>query len=216
MKKLAVILLSLMMTFCMSSHAQTSKLYVDTVTIEQGMDTTVDVNLENDDTTHYVAFQCDLFLPDNINLVYDEEKYDGYGLLGTDRFAKSHVLNSNYFEDQKRYIVLITSMKNASFKGTSGPLFKMVMHCDASVKPGLYTGYIRNVIFVYITENADEFEEIPFVIKVVDKSTATGIKEMTASKPANETEKIYDLQGRRVANMIPGNLYIVNGKKVVK
>ena len=107
-------------------------------------------------------------------------------------------------------------MKNASFKGTSGPLFKMVMHCDASVKPGLYTGYIRNVIFVYITENADEFAEIPFTIKVVDKSTATGIKEMTASKPASETEKIYDLQGRRVGNMIPGNLYIVNGKKVVK
>ena len=62
-----------------------------------------------------------------------------------------------------------------------------------------------------LLENADEFEEIPFVIKVVDKSTVTGIKEMTASKPANETEKIYDLQGRRVANMIPGNLYVVNG-----
>ena len=216
MKKLAVILLSLMMTFCMSSHAQTSKLYVDTVTIEQGMDTTVDVNLVNDDTTHYVAMQCDLFLPDNISLVYDEDKYDGYGLLRTDRFAKSHQISSNYMEDIKRYRILILSQINASFKGTSGPLFKMVMHCDASVTPGLYTGYIRKVIFTYITEKEDKFEEIPFVIKVVDKFTATSIKEMTASKPASETEKIYDLQGRRVDNMIPGNLYIVNGKKVIK
>lgn len=212
MKKIILMMMGLLASTMMMKAAD-SKMYIDTVTIVLGHDTIVDINLDNP-TAKYVGMQCDLYLPAGITMQYDEDEYEGYAVIKTKRLANNHVLAANLSEG--RYIILIYSPTNAYFKGTSGALFQTVLHADESLAPGTYTGYIRNLILGYITAESDDTAEIPFVIKVVDKSTATGIKEMTASKPANETEKIYDLQGREVSNMLPGNLYIVNGKKVVK
>ena len=42
----------------------------------------------------------------------------------------------------------------------------------------------------------------------------TGIDKVGGDHPAFG-QTIYDLYGRKVSHMIPGNLYIVNGRKVI-
>ena len=47
-----------------------------------------------------------------------------------------------------------------------------------------------------------------------DASTTTGVENINAQDSSEQEEKVYDLQGRRVAKPAKG-LYIVNGKKVI-
>jgi hypothetical protein len=53
--------------------------------------------------------------------------------------------------------------------------------------------------------------------EVQDPPIATGVQEVTTSErmPMNEDNTIYDLQGRKVTQVVSPGVYIVNGKKVV-
>ena len=46
-------------------------------------------------------------------------------------------------------------------------------------------------------------------------SSSTGISSVDNGQPAMKADVIYDLQGRRVKEMQPNGVYIVNGKKVI-
>lgn len=54
-----------------------------------------------------------------------------------------------------------------------------------------------------------------YVIGNDSDNNYTGIKSIAVDAQF-PVKGIYDLQGRKVDNMVPGNLYIVNGKKIVK
>ena len=87
------------------------------------------------------------------------------------------------------------------------------------------TGYANCIVskalgafhtYFYITDDGGSLVAREFVLNFGDEEETTGIIsiENGKSKGENEAGAIYDLQGRKVENMVKG-LYIVNGKKVV-
>ncbi|MBQ3806223.1 MAG: hypothetical protein II844_10545 [Prevotella sp.] len=85
---------------------------------------------------------------------------------------------------------------------------------DRTIENGKALGAFR--AYFYITDDGGSLAAREFVLNFGDEEEATGIIsiENGKSKGENEAGAIYDLQGRKVENMVKG-LYIVNGKKVV-
>ena len=85
---------------------------------------------------------------------------------------------------------------------------------DRTIENGKALGAFR--AYFYITDDGGSAAARQFVLNFGDEEEATGIIsiENGKSKGENEAGAIYDLQGRKVENMVKG-LYIVNGKKVV-
>ncbi|MBO7378208.1 MAG: hypothetical protein J6U31_00430, partial [Bacteroidales bacterium] len=52
-------------------------------------------------------------------------------------------------------------------------------------------------------------------IYVITTGEKTGIEAIEMNEAQNAYKRIYDLQGRRVATMQPGRIYLQNGKKVM-
>ena len=62
-----------------------------------------------------------------------------------------------------------------------------------------------------------DLPEITFTIEggAVKKAVRTGIQDINADKAKVAVKGIYNLQGQRVRETVPGQLYIIDGKKVI-
>ena len=76
---------------------------------------------------------------------------------------------------------------------------------------GVATVYVCPKSFVF--EGKTYGESLCYTYEVAGNGVATGIEGINAD---NSNAEIYDLQGRRVMAPVKGNLYIQNGKKVMK
>ena len=61
---------------------------------------------------------------------------------------------------------------------------------------------------------SDDLKTIKTYTLVIDKGAETGISQIKTA--TNNDSKVYDLNGREVKTMHHGNVYILNGKKVLK
>ena len=61
---------------------------------------------------------------------------------------------------------------------------------------------------------SDDLQTIKTYTLVINKGTETGISQIETA--TNKDSKVYDLNGREVKTMHHGNVYILNGKKVLK
>jgi hypothetical protein len=61
---------------------------------------------------------------------------------------------------------------------------------------------------------SDDLQRIKTYTLVINKGTETGISQIKTA--TNKDSKVYDLNGREVKTMHHGNVYILNGKKVLK
>lgn len=61
---------------------------------------------------------------------------------------------------------------------------------------------------------SDDLQTIKTYTLVINKGTETGISQIETA--TNKDSKVYDLNGREVKTMRHGNVYILNGKKVLK
>ena len=69
----------------------------------------------------------------------------------------------------------------------------------------------REVELLYCS---DDLQTIKTYTLVINKGTETGISQIETA--TNKDSKVYDLNGREVKTMRHGNVYILNGKKVLK
>ncbi len=99
-------------------------------------------------------------------------------------------------------------MRNANSDYTGMENNKFVVHNKLYYTQPKTAGQGGRFLFLNFSAIMDEVQDPPI---------ATGVQEVTTSErmPMNEDNTIYDLQGRKVTQVVSPGVYIVNGKKVV-
>ena len=186
------------------------RMYIEDISVGAGKVFEIPVKLDNENT--YSAFQCDILLPQGIEIETDE---DGELLVYAEnsRMTTSHTITAHLREDGWiRVASYSTTSKN--LKGNSGTLF----YIKAKVSSD-YSGEMVIRMKKIIMSNADAetvtLEDTEAVISV-----GTHINNVLIN---NEFTDIYTLQGivvkpgnsaNRYKKELPSGIYIINGKKV--
>ena len=126
--------------------------------------------------------------------------------LFSGRFTKTHSLGSNLVKPN-RFRVIVYSIANKSIKGTSGVVVNITLKADDKLAIRDYTLKLENITLTDAAENEYYPSDSESTVNVV----TTGIKPILMD---GSSDKIYDLQGRRV-NTVKKGIYIVNGKKLI-
>lgn len=105
--------------------------------VTPGMEWNLVVSMEN--VQPYTAFQLDVTLPDGVN-VFD----DFVDLAPASRIEGTHTLRGGYLSDG-RYRIIGYSDSNASYAGTTGALFTLLLTADRELAVGTYPLAIDNV-----------------------------------------------------------------------
>lgn len=127
---------------CFSSHAAASNvsMYIDDFTIKGGETKTVAINLTND--VEITAFQCDVYLPEGLSFVYNDEE-ESYNWLNYDRAAKKHVYEGAIQADGALRF-LVYHLSSTAFKESSGEIIYFYVKADESFL-GEHTIELKNV-----------------------------------------------------------------------
>lgn len=187
-----------------TSGPTTDRMFAGNIQMSPGETKQLTVSLDN--TGDYCSFQFDLILPEGITVPYDEENEMYMADIVPGRFTKTHSLGSNLLKSN-RFRVIVYSIANKSIKGTSGAVVNITLKADDKLAIGDYTLKLENITLADIGENEYYPSNSESTVNVV----ASGIKSVLMD---GSSDKIYDLQGRRV-NTVKKGIYIVNGKKLI-
>ena len=187
-----------------TSGPTTDRMFAGNIQMSPGETKQLTVSLDN--TGDYCSFQFDLILPEGITVPYDEENEMYMADIVPGRFTKTHSLGSNLLKSN-RFRVIVYSIANKSIKGTSGTVVNITLKADDKLAIGDYTLKLENITLADIGENEYYPSNSESTVNVV----ASGIKSVLMD---GSSDKIYDLQGRRV-NTVKKGIYIVNGKKLI-
>lgn len=187
-----------------TSGPTTDRMFAGNIQMSPGETKQLTVSLDN--TGDYCSFQFDLILPEGITVPYDEENEMYMADIVPGRFTKTHSLGSNLLKSN-RFRVIVYSIANKSIKGTSGAVVNITLKADDKLAIGDYTLKLENITLADIGENEYYPSDSESTVNVV----TTGIKSVLMD---GSSDKIYDLQGRRV-NTVKKGIYIVNGKKLI-
>ena len=127
---------------CVSSHALASNvsMYIDNFTIKGGETKTLAINLTND--VEITAFQCDVYLPEGMSFVFNEDE-ESYNWLNYDRAAKKHVYEGGIQADGALRS-LVYHLSSTAFKGNSGEILYFDVKADDNFA-GEQTIELKNV-----------------------------------------------------------------------
>ncbi|MGM9832199.1 MAG: leucine-rich repeat protein [Candidatus Limisoma sp.] len=106
--------------------------------------TTVNVPVEMNNNETITAFQCDVYLPDELSLVVVEDEYD---ITFAGRESRTHTLSSRMQADGAIRIVAFSS-KNTAFTGNEGALFNLPI-----VLPDNVADYQVEIKNIYVVDN---------------------------------------------------------------
>lgn len=187
-----------------TSGSTTDRMFAGNIQMSPGETKLLTVSLDN--TGDYCSFQFDLILPEGITVPYDEENEMYMADIVPGRFTKTHSLGSNLLKSN-RFRVIVYSIANKSIKGTNGAVVNITLKADDKLAIGDYTLKLENITLADIGENEYYPSNSESTVNVV----ASGIKSVLMD---GSSDKIYDLQGRRV-NTVKKGIYIVNGKKLI-
>lgn len=181
-----------------TSGPTTDRMFAGNIQMSPGETKQLTVSLDN--TGDYCSFQFDLILPEGITVPYDEENEMYMADIVPGRFTKTHSLGSNLLKSN-RFRVIVYSIANKSIKGTSGAVVNITLKADDKLAIGDYTLKLENITLADIGENEYYPSDSESTVNVV----ASGIKSVLMD---GSSDKIYDLQGRRV-NTVKKGIYIV-------
>lgn len=187
-----------------TSGPTTDRMFAGNIQMSPGETKQLTVSLDN--TGDYCSFQFDLILPEGITVPYDEENEMYMADIVPGRFTKTHSLGSNLLKSN-RFRVIVYSIANKSIKGTSGAVVNITLKADDKLAIGDYTLKLENITLADAAENEYYPSDSESTVNVI----TTGIKPILMD---GSSDKIYDLQGRRV-NTVKKGIYIVNGKKLI-
>lgn len=107
---LAILAAVLLYSNTVSAESTTDKISIEDFWVVKGEKVAVGLQVTN--ASRYTAFQCDLFLPEGLTLVRDEQGEPMLSLCGANE--QSHIIESNTLADGSIRIVVM-SMSNVAF-----------------------------------------------------------------------------------------------------
>ena len=125
--------------------------------------TTVAFPISMTNQSEITALQMDLYLPDGISIVNDEE---GDALIEmTDRASKNHTASCNRMPDGS-YRIICYSTKNTVFSGNSGELLNVMLSVSADINDGDYEISATNIELSDKTGTAYTGQDIKVTVTV--------------------------------------------------
>ena len=157
--------------YFINEETATNYLSIETADVKAGETFVVPVQLTNDKSM--TAFQCDIYLPEGMTMVFDEEE-EAYDITLEDtRITSSHSLTSQDQPDGSIRVACYSS-KSKDFKGNSGNLFYMKIATQKHLS-GESAIKISNIIFSTSTLESVTMSDIEGkvnVIPLINKLTA--------------------------------------------
>lgn len=129
----------------MSGDTDSAQLSLMAGSLKAGEEHTISLDLVNG--IEVTAMQFDVKFPDGITLctMKNEDGEEVPAITLTSRKKSSHSLSCNKREDGS-YTVVILSMKNQAFSGTSGALVDMRLSVASTVQTGTYELSVKNIV----------------------------------------------------------------------
>ena len=184
-------------------------LYVNDFSSENDSEVVLSVNMKNNVSA--CGYQFDLYLPEGVSVKKDED--DEY--MADLSLARTTRKNTDYFnyavQKDGAFRVLCSSTKSKAFKDNDGEVCTITLSVADTVTPGDYTIALKNIVISDTDSRTYKTDETNNRLTVT--ANVTGIDDIYAD--SSTAPVIYDLQGRRVLVPSSGNLYIVNGRKVL-
>ena len=170
------------------------KLYFEDFEIEPGEEKEVNILLNNPNA-EYRDIQFDLYLPEGITVVQDED--DEFLVDTGSRCTKKHSVGFSYRDGH--YVCMLYSTAKNPLTGNSGDILTITLKADEGVTPGAKTGSFRNVSLSKTDATGPTYDEFSFGITV--KGDANGIEGMIAN---DSTYQIYTVGGKSVNTLQKG------------
>ena len=115
-------------------------MYIDDFSIKGGETKTIAINLTNN--VDITAFQCDVYLPEGLSFVYNEDE-ESYNWLNYDRAAKKHVYEGAIQADGALRS-LVYHLSSTAFKENSGEILYFDVKANDNFA-GEHTIELKNV-----------------------------------------------------------------------
>lgn len=198
-----------------SANDAQGKLYVDDQKMVAGEQNTIGLQIEN--ATDFIAFQCDVYLPEGMTVARDDNEKLLVNLAGS--VNSSHVVSANILDNGALRIVVVSS-QNEIFRLTNNNIVNLMVTPETSMMDGSMIE-IRDIRMVRASDNSEYLA--PDVITAVHFGDATGIDAINGIDGSQEGQAfdVFDLRGNKVRSDVTNlsglskGVYIVNGKKVI-
>ncbi len=173
MRRLSFIIIALLA--CIGNSFAEDKLQVEDFTINPGGTATLNLLLSNPDA-EYTAIQADLYLPDGIDLVTENEDYK-YSLS---RVAESHSLSIG--KKTGFYRLILSSSKSEVLSGTSGKVISLTVKADANLSEGAKNGSLKDIKLAKVDGTGLVIEQAAYSVTVT---------QLKVTAPEGKTNLVY-------------------------
>ena len=161
MKRRIMMIATLLLAICNTGFAE-DKVTISDFSISAGQTREVSISLEN--STQYVAFQFDLYLPEGITV--ESFSADRSRLPESTTLSMAKQLDGSY-----RFIS--AAMGGEAITGTNGGIVILVVKASTSLAHGVKTGYLRKVKLSKADATGPTYDEMSFPITVIEPSEVT-------------------------------------------
>lgn len=142
------------------------KIYINDFTISAGETKDVEICMAN--SAAYTAFQCDIYLPEGLSFLVEDDEYI---VDLSDRKTRSHTIATNLQPDGALRVVSFSS-KNSTFTGNDGALMILPIVASENLPGGTLEMSVKNNLFV---SNNEEYEFDDVTAKINDVTMVENI-----------------------------------------
>ena len=190
-------------------------IYMDDVDVMAGTDAVLSVKMKNEVAVE--GFEFDLYLPDGMSFVVDEDGFPEANLSLERTTARKTNNFDAVIQPDGALRVLAASSNGSTISGNDGEVATVKIRIDENLAAGTYTLQLKDIVISDVDAVSHYTEERDAYATVV-QGVATGLDGFDADAPT--AGYYYNLNGQLVrrnatTDGLPAGVYIVNGKKVV-
>lgn len=169
-----------------SAEPSADNVYIDNVSMANGQQQTIDLKLTNKD--QYIAFQCDIMLPEGLTAATNEKQALMVNVCGAD--AQTHVVQADYIGSGALRLIVM-SMSNSAFADDDNIVVGLTVEANSNVL-GQKDIDIQNVRLVSVADHTESVvPDTRATINIVDP--ATGFNSIASGKNLQVT-----VEGREI------------------
>ena len=163
-----------------------TSIYADNLSVEPfalrpGESHVVTVNMSN--SKNYTAFQVDITLPDNVEILEQNHEY----VVLSERASNSHSIKINLTEGNKVKIICF-SEDNTPFANDNGPLFSFLVKAKDNFNGGDIC--LKNIIFSDASNKDTEFPDATTLISKITQIESIVLNHTSIEMRAGETVRM--------------------------
>lgn len=204
------------------------KIYINDFTISAGETKDVEICMANN--AAYTAFQCDIYLPEGLSFLVEDDEYI---VDLSDRKTRSHTIATNLQPDGALRVVAFSS-KNSTFTGNDGALMILPVVASENLPGGTLEMSVKNNLFV---SNNVEYEFDDITVKINDATNVENVainsgfdiyaigRTLYVNSPKatqlqlvaidGRTMMLDIVEGRNTYNIDNAGVYIIDNKKII-